>query len=87
LLTEQMGELPFAIARDRFGGAVAVSDDQVRRAMKFAFRHLKVVLEPSGASSLAAALEGGLDLEGKVVAIIASGGNVDVETFVEALRA
>jgi threonine dehydratase len=87
LLTEQMGELPFAIARHRFAGAVAVSDDQVRRAMKFAFRHLKVVLEPSGASSLAAALEGGLDLRGKTVAIVASGGNVDVETFVEALRA
>jgi threonine dehydratase len=87
LLTEQMGDLPYAIARARFSGAVAVSDDQVRRAMTFAFRHLKIVLEPSGAASLAAVLEGGLDLEGKTVAVVASGGNVDAATFIEALRA
>lgn len=85
LLTEQIGELPYAIARTRFAKAVAVSDEQVRRAMKFAFRHLKIVLEPSGAASLAAALEGGLDLKGRTVAIVASGGNVDAATFVEAL--
>ncbi len=87
LLTEQMGELPYAIARARWERAVAVSDDAVRRAMKFAFRHLKIVLEPSGAASLAALLEGGVDVAGKTVAIVASGGNVDVETFTEALAA
>jgi threonine dehydratase len=85
LLTEQMGELPYAIARERFSGAVAVSDEQVLRAMKFAFRHLKIVLEPSGAASLAAALGGGLALKGKTVAVVASGGNVDAETFARAL--
>ncbi|HYD88505.1 MAG TPA: threonine/serine dehydratase [Vitreimonas sp.] len=87
LLTEQMGEIPYAIARERFEMAVGVSDDAVRRAMKFAFRYLKVVLEPSGAASLAAALEGGVDLSGKTVAVIASGGNVDAETFTQALTA
>lgn len=87
LLTEQMGEITFAIARDRFAGAVAVSDDEVRRAMRFAFRHLKLVLEPSGAAALAAALEGKVALAGKTVAIIASGGNVDEETFIAALNA
>jgi threonine dehydratase len=45
------------------------------------------VLEPSGAAALAAALEGKVELKGKTVAIVASGGNVDEETFVEALRA
>src|SRR5690606_5609347 len=60
LLTEQLGEITYAIARERFAAAVAVSDEQVLRAMKFAFRNLKIVLEPSGAASLAAALEGGL---------------------------
>jgi len=86
LLTEQMGEITFAIARERFAAAVAVSDNQVRRAMKFAFRHLKLVLEPSGAAALAAALEGKVELKGKTVAIIASGGNVDAETFISALN-
>ncbi len=85
LLTDQMGEIPFAIARERFDAALGVSDEAVLRAMKFGFRHLKLVLEPSGAASLAALLEGGVDVAGKTVAVIASGGNVDTETFERAL--
>lgn len=85
LLTEQIGELPYAIARERFERVVAVSDAAVLRAMKFAFRHLKIVLEPSGAASLAALLEGGVDVRGLTVAVVASGGNVDAETFARAL--
>lgn len=87
LLTDQMGDIPFAIARQRFERVVAVSDEQVLRAMKFAFRNLKLVLEPSGAATLAALLEGGLDLGGQTIAIVASGGNVDAETFARALAA
>lgn len=87
LLTEQMGEITFAIARERFERVIAVADDAVLRAMKFAFLNLKLVLEPSGAASLAALLEGSLDLHGKTVALIASGGNVDAATFARALAA
>jgi threonine dehydratase len=87
LLTEQMGEITYAIARQRFERALGVSDDAVRRAMKFAFRYLKIVLEPSGAASLAALLEGGVDVRGLTVAVVASGGNVDAETFAQALAA
>jgi threonine dehydratase len=85
LLTEQMGELPFAIARGRFERVVTVSDDEVLRAMQFAFFNLKLVLEPSGAASLAALLKGEIDVRGATVAIVASGGNVDAETFARAL--
>lgn len=87
LLTEQMGEITYAIARKRFERVIAVSDDAVLRAMKFAFQRLKLVLEPSGAASLAALLEGGGDVRGQTVAVIASGGNVDAETFQRALEA
>lgn len=87
LLTEQMGEITYAIARERFERVIAVSDEAVLRAMKFAFLRLKLVLEPSGAASLAALLEGGADVRGRTVAVIASGGNVDVETFERALAA
>lgn len=87
LLTEQMGEITFAIARERFERVLAVSDAAVLRAMKFAFFNLKIVLEPSGAASLAALLEGGVDVGGATVAVIASGGNVDAETFARALAA
>ncbi|WP_414731761.1 threonine ammonia-lyase [Vitreimonas sp.] len=85
LLTDRMGDITFEIARKRFERVIIVSNDAVRRAMKFAFFNLKVVLEPSGAAALAAALEGGVDVTGQTVAIIASGGNVDAETFVTAL--
>ena len=54
--------------------------------MAAAFTHLKLVLEPGGAVALAAALEGRLDCRGKTVAVVASGGNVDAETFAAALR-
>jgi threonine dehydratase len=87
LLTEQIGEITYPIAKARFERVVVVSDDMVLRAMKFAFRNLKFVLEPSGAASLAALLEGGVDVRGLTVAVVASGGNVDEETFARALAA
>ncbi|MBL8537223.1 MAG: threonine/serine dehydratase [Hyphomonadaceae bacterium] len=87
LLTEKIGELPFAIGRRRFERALSVSDRAVRRAMAFAFKHLKLVLEPSGAASLAALMEGDQDVRGMTVAVIASGGNVDAATFADALSA
>jgi threonine dehydratase len=87
LLTDRMGDITFEIAKRRFTGVVTLDDDAVRRAMKFAFLNLKLVLEPSGAIAFAAAMEGGIDIAGKTVAVIASGGNVDPETFIAALRA
>lgn len=87
LLTEEMGDLTYAIATKRFAGARAIPDEAVKRAMAFAFRHLKLVLEPSGAIGLAAALEGAVDIKGRTVVIVASGGNVDAATFRAALEA
>jgi threonine dehydratase len=87
LLTEEMGDITYELARTRFAGAVSIPDIEVQRAMAFAFRHLKLVLEPSGAIGLAAALTGAVDIKGKSVVIVASGGNVDAETFMAALKA
>ena len=56
LLVDRMGDITFEIARTRLAGALAVSDEDVRAAMRFAFANLKIVLEPSGAIALAAAL-------------------------------
>jgi threonine dehydratase len=85
LLVERMGEITFEIARARLAGSIPVTDEAVRAAMRFAFAHLKIVLEPSGAAALAAALSGALDLRGRTVAVVASGGNVDAEVFAEAI--
>lgn len=83
LQTPMPGELTFAINRDLLSDVLTVSDDEVRSAMRFAFRNLKLVVEPGGAVALAAVLSGKLDTAGKTTAIVLSGGNVDVDLFAQ----
>lgn len=85
LLTQQPGALTFEINRHRLAGARAVSDAAALRAVAFAFRHLKIVVEPGGAAALAAVLEAPGALQGKTAVVVASGGNVDVSVFTQAL--
>jgi threonine dehydratase len=81
LLTEMPGELTFEINRRLVSDVLLVSDDEVREAMRFAFRSLKLVVEPGGAVALAALLAGKIDTAGKTTVVVLSGGNVDVELF------
>ena len=81
LMAPRPGDIPFAINKRRLKGAFAVSDDEALAAMAFAFRHLKLVLEPGGAVALAAVLTHKLELEGRSALVIASGGNVDPNVF------
>jgi threonine dehydratase len=85
LQTLRMGEITFAILAAHGSRGVAVSEAEVARAMAFAFRELKLVLEPGGAVALAAALAGRVDLAGRSAVIMLSGGNVDPETFAACL--
>ena len=55
-------------------------------AVAFAFRELKLVVEPGGSVALAAVLAGKVDVRGKTVAVLLSGGNVDAEMFTRCLR-
>lgn len=86
LLVDKPGALTFAVNRRLLAGALSVTDEQVRHAMRFAFEHLKVVVEPGGAAALAALLAKAVDCAGKTVAVILSGGNVDPAQFSEVLR-
>lgn len=71
------GAIPFAIARERLAGALAVSDDELREAMALLLGRARLVVEPSGAAGVAALASGRVPaLEGPVVAVL-SGGNVD----------
>ncbi|MGH7738160.1 MAG: pyridoxal-phosphate dependent enzyme [Candidatus Tyrphobacter sp.] len=81
LQTQAPSALTFAIAREHRAQISVVSDDDLRTAMRFAFERLKLVLEPSGAAGLAALLCGALDLSGKRVGVILSGGNVDARRY------
>ncbi len=87
LLSPMPGALTFAVNRRLLAGGVAVSEAEVLAAMAFAFRHLKLVVEPGGAVALAALLAGKFDARGKVVGAVLSGGNVDPAVFARALAA
>ena len=76
-----LGDLTFAILRETLSGVLTVSDAEVAEAMRFAFNHLKLVVEPGGSVALAALLAGKLQLSGRTTAIILSGGNVDPGLF------
>lgn len=86
LLAHMPGELTFAINQELLGDGLTVSDADVRAAMRFAFRHLKLVVEPGGAVALAAVLAGKIETTGKTTVVVLSGGNVDVEQFAEIQR-
>ena len=79
--TTSPGALNFPIVMRLCAGILTVTDDEIRAAMRFAFERLKLVMEPSGASALAALLGGKLSVAGRRVAVVVSGGNVDAETY------
>lgn len=87
LLAHAPGKLTFAVNRPRLAGGLSVTDAEVMAAIRFAFSHLKVVVEPGGAVCLAALLAGKFDARGKVVGAVLSGGNVDPDVFGRALAA
>jgi len=81
LMTATPGVITWEINRKLVGEGVSASDEEVGRAVAFAFRELKLVVEPGGAIGLAALLAGKLDVKGKIVVAVLSGGNVDPELF------
>lgn len=85
LMSPAPGEMTFALNKEKLSGALAVSDDEALAAMAFAFRHLKIVVEPGGAAALAAVLAGKLAVKGQTVVVVASGGNVDAGTYARAI--
>ena len=81
LMTDRPGELTFPINRRRLAGIVTVTDAEVAEAVRFAFRWLKLVVEPGGAVSLAALLAGKVATRGRTTGVVLSGGNIDPRLF------
>ncbi len=79
--TQALGELTFAIIRRDVADIVTVSDAELIDAMRFAAGRMKMVVEPSGALGMAAAMTAKLPVKGKRVGIIISGGNTDLAGF------
>jgi len=85
LLSKMPGELTFAINREGLAGGLVVTENEVLAAIRFAFDHLKLVVEPGGAVALAALLSGRHEARGTTIGVVISGGNVDPATFARAL--
>ena len=86
LLAPTPGALTFEINRRHLAGGFFVSDAEVGNAVRAAFDHLKLVIEPGGAVALAAVLAGRIETAGKTLAVVASGGNVDAALYARILR-
>lgn len=78
-LLTSLGELTFPIIRDHVKEIVTVSEQAIIEAMRHIWERMKIIVEPSAAVPLGAILSGKLDVAGKSVGVILSGGNVDLE--------
>lgn len=77
LLPVRSGDRTFAHVREFVDQVVLVEDDEIREAAKFLFVHERVVVEFSGAATVAALRSGRIESAGRTVAAVVSGGNVD----------
>jgi threonine dehydratase len=83
LQTPIPGELTFPINQRVLKGVLTISDAEAAEAVRYAFRTLKLVVEPGGAAALAAVLAGKVATRGRTTAVVLSGGNIDPGLFAE----
>ncbi|MGO4744170.1 threo-3-hydroxy-L-aspartate ammonia-lyase [Serratia quinivorans] len=83
--TQQVGALTFPIIQQYVEDILTVSDQQLCRQMRFFMERMKMVVEPTGCLAAAAAMNSLIDLRGKKVGVIVSGGNVDVDKIADYL--
>jgi threonine dehydratase len=74
--TPSLGELTFAVIKERVADMHTATDDELVRAMRFVMERMKLVVEPTGVLGLAAVMNGGV--KGKRIGVVLSGGNVDL---------
>lgn len=79
--TQHLGNYTFPVIRSLVDDILTVTDDELVQTMKFFASRMKIVVEPTGCLAAAAVLQGKLDVKGKRVGIILSGGNVDMARF------
>lgn len=77
-LLSSLGDLTFPVIRRLVERIVTVGDEEIVSAMRLVWERMKIVIEPSAAVPLAALLAGGLDVDGRRVGVLFSGGNVDL---------
>jgi threo-3-hydroxy-L-aspartate ammonia-lyase len=81
--TQHLGQLTFGVLRRDVADVLTATDAQLVDAMRFFAERMKMVVEPTGCLGFAGARHGGVDIEGRRVGIIISGGNVDIARFAQ----
>jgi len=85
--TQQPGRYTFPVIQARVSQVVTVSDEALRRAMRFFASRMKIVVEPTGCLGAAAAFESVVTVRGRRVGVILSGGNVDLARYAALIAA
>lgn len=78
-LRTSLGKLPFSILSDLLDDIVTVPEESIIRDMRRVWERMKIIIEPSCAVPVSAIMDGKVDVEGKNVGIIITGGNVDLD--------
>jgi len=81
--TQHLGDITFNVIRRDVTDVLTATDDQLVQCMRFFAERMKMVVEPTGCLGFAAARFGGIDIKGKRVGILISGGNVDIARFAQ----
>ncbi|MFB0770587.1 threo-3-hydroxy-L-aspartate ammonia-lyase [Proteus cibi] len=79
--TQHLGHYTFEIIRNNVNDILTATDEELISAMQFYAQRMKIIVEPTGCLSLAAARQFGDKLKGKKIGIIISGGNVDIAQY------
>lgn len=75
------GEISFQVAQTRLSCVQLLTEEELLAGVRFCFRELKLVVEPSGASGIGALIAGKVETEGRTIAVVVSGGNLDQRYF------
>ena len=82
-----VGAITFEIIKALVDDIHTVTDAQLVESMRFYAERMKMIVEPTGCLSLAAAIQAGDSLKGKKVGLIISGGNIDMARFSQLMTA
>ena len=80
-LLTNLSERTYNIIKKNVDKIITVSEQEILDAMRFIWERMKIVVEPSGACSLAGVLSGQIPIENKKIGVIISGGNIDLAQF------
>ncbi|MGY5872502.1 MAG: threonine/serine dehydratase [Candidatus Thorarchaeota archaeon] len=85
-LCTQLGDLNFEVIKKHVDDIILVSEQEILDAMRLFWERMKLVVEPSGAVSLAGFLKMSKDIHGSKIGVIISGGNIDLSDFFEGIQ-